>query len=283
MIEKLKGTRLGKFLKRSTFCNFVRQSHGDWRYPFIAFGWGFAKMVVPRRKVSVDGVNFNLSCTNWITHFRWYLFEKKDTEVRRYINDYVRDGDVFFDIGANVGVFSIYCAKRFKNAAIYSFEPEYSNLYLLKENVIYNALQSQVNIYSVAISDFVGMSRLNLQDVTPGSAVHTESKDSIALTDDGYPVIWAEGVTCVTVDYLCEQLDVFPNVIKIDTDGNEDKILKGAKKTLANKDLRSLIIEMPYYDRQKYDCCVEILKSSGLSLDWSDRDKTRNEVWIRKE
>ena len=85
------------------------------------------------RKVSVDGIALTIPCENWITHFRWYYFKIKEVEVRNYIKDIMSDKDIFFDIGANIGVFSVYAAKIHPNAEIYSFEPEYSNLNLLKK------------------------------------------------------------------------------------------------------------------------------------------------------
>ena len=236
---------------------------------------------MPRRKVSVDGVTFTLSCTNWVTHFRWFLFKRKEQEVRYYINNYVKEGDIFFDIGANVGVFSVYSAKRYSNISVYCFEPEYSNLRMLKENIIYNKLINKTRIYSVAISDFLGISNLHLQDFAEGSAVHTESKTPIKITDEGYPVVWSEGVMSVTLDYICEQLGVVPNTMKIDTDGNEDKILGGSTKTFSDKRLRSLVIEMPH-DAEKAHSCRRILDSCGFAPAWSDKKKTRNEIWQRK-
>jgi len=182
VLEKIKKSRLGQGFKNSGCYKIWVRSCGDWRYPFISFGWFLSGLLVPRRKVSVDGVEFSLSCVNWITHFRWYLFESKEREVRNYINNNVKEGDVFFDIGANVCVFSVYCAKRFNNVSVHSFEPEYSNLSLLKENVVFNRLTEKIKIYSVAMSDFVGMSLLNIQDTTPGAAVHTESKTCIQTT-----------------------------------------------------------------------------------------------------
>lgn len=244
--------------------------------------WWIAKGLVPRRKVSADGVSFTLPCTNWVTHFRWYLFRRKEQEVRHYINTYVKEGDVFFDIGANIGVFSVYAGKRYKDISVYCFEPEYSNLNALKENIICNALVDKVKIHSSAISDFVGLSSLHLQDLIEGSAAHSENRESIEKTEEGYPVVWSEGVISVTLDYVCEQLKVVPNVIKIDTDGNEDKVLYGSAKTLADRRLRSLVIEMPT-DAEKGQYCRDVLASAGFFVAWSDRERTRNEIWVRSQ
>ena len=46
-----------------------------------------------------------------------------------WLDEKLQDGDVFFDVGANVGIYSIYAALRNKKTTIYAFEPEYSNLH----------------------------------------------------------------------------------------------------------------------------------------------------------
>lgn len=282
MLKYLKKTTLAQELKKTCVARLVIQSAGDWRYPFMLLSWWFARILVPRRKISFRDFSFTLSCTNWITHFRWYLFKGKEPEVIYYIDEYVKDNDIFFDIGANVGVFSIYAAKRHPGISVFCFEPEYSNLNTLKENIIFNDLMTRTTIYSAAVSNLIGFSMLHLQDITAGSAAHTESKNPINKTDEGYPVVWSEGIVLVTLDYICEQLGIIPNSMKIDTDGNENKILEGASKTLSNTNLRSLVIEIPTEDAKKSDYCYKMLEYAGLSLAWSDRGKTRNEIWVRK-
>jgi FkbM family methyltransferase len=269
--QRLLRTRLGAFL---------RSTHGNCGYPGIALGWQLARFFVPRRHVHCDGVKFSLSCVNPITHFRWYLFPRKEEEVRQYINQYVKDGDIFFDIGANVGVFTVYCACRYPNTKVYSFEPEHSNLGLLKDNIIANHLTDRVTITSIGVSDFVGLSFLNVQDTSPGAAAHTEHRVPVAVTDEGYQVVWQEGIACATVDALSDHFKVVPNALKIDTDGNEDKILKGASRTLSNPTLRSLTLEMPAEEPKK-SFCVDVLTKAGFVLTW-EKPYTKNQIWVRK-
>ena len=279
MLKRLKQNPLARSILRTPLGRLLRESQGNWCYPFILLGWKIAGLLVPRRRVHCDGVSFTLSCTNPITYFRWYLFARKEEEVRHYINEYVKDGDVFFDIGANVGVFSVYCACRYPKAKVYSFEPEHSNLGLLKDNVIANALTDRVKITSVAVSDSGGLSFLNIQDTAPGAAAHTENKSALNMTDEGYPVVWQEGIATATLDALAQHHGVVPNALKIDTDGNEDKVLRGALKTMANPALRSLTLEMPM-ENSKVAFCEQALKEAGFVLKWS-RSDTRNQVWVR--
>ncbi len=254
-------------------------AYGDWRYLYLPLVWKLARIMVPRRSVRVGNVSFTLPCDNWITHFRWYLFRTKEVEVREFIDQHLKDGDVFFDIGANIGVFTLYALKRHPGVTAYCFEPEYSNLHYLKENVVANGLMDRANIFAMAVSDIDAISTLHIQDTTPGAAVHTESKSDIDTTDEGYAVVWREGVAAVTLDNVVNQLGVTPNAIKIDTDGNEGKILSGASKTLADAQLRSIAIELPP-DEKVAQQCVDTLESAGFNLVWS-RDDTRNQVWSR--
>lgn len=267
-------------LQKTKLFGFLKDSCGDWRYPWFVLKWKIARFLLRRRKVKMDQFEISLPCDNQVTHFRWYLYKTKEVEVRNYLDQYLKEGDVLFDIGANIGVFSLYAAKRFNQIKVYSFEPEYSNLNLLKDNVIHNNLQSKIKSYGVAVSDFVGLSQLHLQDFLPGSACHTESRETIQKTDEGYQVQWSEGISCVTLDYLSKELNVVPNAIKIDTDGNEDKILRGASETLRNKALRSLVLEMPMQEDKK-NFCVKQLSEAGFQLKWSDEAKTRNQIWAR--
>ena len=81
-----------------------------------------------------------------------------------------------------------------------------------------------------------------------------------------FKVIWSEGIATFTLDKLCDSLNVCPNTIKIDTDGNEYKILKGALNTLKNSELRSLIIEMPHHNEKNLQKILG-LDNDDLTLD----------------
>lgn len=277
MIQLIKKSSFVKNILKTRLGRYVQSSEGDWRYPWITLSWFIAGLLVPRRKVRCDGVQFTLSCTNPITHFRWHLFARKEAEVRKYINEHVRDGDVFFDVGANVGVFTIYAACRNQDARVYSFEPEHSNLALLKENILANGLMNRVKITSVAVSDRQGLSFLHIQDTIPGAAAHTEHTKALEITDEGYRVAWQEGIATATLDALAEHWGVYPNSLKIDTDGNEDKVLRGASAVLNHEALRSLALEMPL-EKTKVAACEKMLKEAGFSLIWS-QNSTRNQIW----
>jgi len=94
--------------------------------------------------------------------------------------------------------------------------------------------------------------------------------------------VWAEGIVSATLDFICKETGVVPNAIKIDTDGNEDKVLEGAAATLSDDRLRSIIIEMPE-NREKENDCAQRLAAAEFALEWADREKTRNQIWVKRQ
>lgn len=243
--------------------------------------WRAIHAVVRRHTVYTRGLNFTLQCNNRITHYRWASYNGKEPETLNWIDDWVQEGDTLFDIGANIGVYTLYAALRHPTVRVIAFEPEYANLHLLRDNIIENSLQDRIEVYSIALSNLSGISRLHLQDLTPGSALHTESKENLQMTLTHHPVLWHEGIVIFTLDSFCDATGAQPNCLKIDVDGTEAKVLEGAIRTLSSRSLRTVIIEPPD-ERQVHDRCQELLFNAGLRRVWSDPfGKSFNEVWVR--
>ena len=144
--------------------------------------WKFISTLTPRRQIQSRDLRFSLSCENWITHYRCSSFNEKEPETLDWIDRYLKKNDFFLDIGANVGLYSIYGALREPSARVIALEPEYSNLHLLRDNIAANNLQNRITPYAVALSAKGGLSYLHVQDLTPGAARHTETKEMIART-----------------------------------------------------------------------------------------------------
>ena len=62
-----------------------------------------------------------------------------------WIEQYGGNG-AFYDIGANIGIYSLYYAKKFQNGNVYSFEPSVFNLRQLAKNISANALSDKITI-----------------------------------------------------------------------------------------------------------------------------------------
>ena len=207
----------------------------------------------------------------------------KETEaivLNEHIKGYLNFGidinndNVIIDVGANIGIYSVYAALRKPTATVYAFEPEYSNLHQLKQNILENALTRNICPYAIALDENTGISQLHVQDTTPGAAKHTVSKQKLTNTHTGDDVVWREGVATMTLDEFCVLSQVKPNLIKIDVDGTETAILKGGQKTFSNSDLRTVYIEV---DKDHIEC-EDILINYGFVLIDMPSD---NQIWRR--
>jgi FkbM family methyltransferase len=242
--------------------------------------WHLLEALASRRTVHARGLNFTLSCNNWITQFRAETFDTKEPETLDWIDRQMRDGDLFFDVGGNIGVFTLYAALRHPRMSVVVFEPEYGNLHLLRDNVIANGLNERVQVYPIALSDRTGVSRLHVQDSTPGAALHSESVAQVVRTDSGERVVLSEGTWAMRLDDFCGQTGLLPNALKIDVDGGEGRVLAGAKETLSRPALRSVLVERGETGLQSD--AHELLRQAGFSkVDAGHGSEAGNEVWAR--
>lgn len=238
------------------------------------------RAVVPWRTVTIRGVRVKLRCDSWITEWRRQTYTTNEPETLDWIDREMREGSVFFDIGANIGQFSLYAALRHPGLRVLAFEPEYANAHLLKDNLLANGVQERVTVYSIALGRCSGLSYLHIQDATPGAALHTESSAALEVTRTRKPVIWREGIYTMSLDAFCQETGLTPHHLKIDVDGTEREILQGAAQTLRSPALRSLLVEIDG-DQGVQDACAQLLQAAGLRRAWRRCGKPENELWTR--
>lgn len=242
--------------------------------------WRLLEALASRRTVRARGLCFTLNCDNWITHYRMETFGVSEPETLDWIDRQMQDGDLFFDVGGNIGVYSLYAALRHPRASVVVFEPEFANLHLLRDNIMANGLSTRVVVYPIALSDRTGVSRLHVQDLTPGAALHTESGGPMTLTEAGERVVASEGTWAMRLDEFCEQARVWPNALKIDVDGGEARVLAGAKETLSRPGLHTVLVEVGH-DGRGANVCDPLQKAGFIRVDMGRRSQAGNEIWAR--
>lgn len=209
--------------------------------------------------VKVSFGNLYFLTSNPLLLWRARTLLTKEPETISWINSFHED-DILFDIGANVGMFSVYAGAR--GIKTYSFEPESSNYYLLNRNILRNNLSSKVLAFNIALSDYENFSTLALSSDTPGAA-HTSFMGSSG-SDESSGSIFNQGCFGTTLDALVGMYKfVVPNHIKIDVDGLEQRIIYGARELLRNPSLKSILVEI---DKNKASDneIVEIMRSNGF-------------------
>jgi FkbM family methyltransferase len=173
----------------------------------------------------------------------------------------VQPHDVLYDIGANVGAYSLVAVKKPAGPSrVVAFEPAHANVAALSANVALNDSSSHVTVMPMALSRETGVGSLQLSAAEPGSARH-------ALASADAPTLSGEVQTTLTyrLDDAVAQFGLpAPNHIKLDVDGCELAVLEGAACTLASPALRSMLVEI---DAARSDELVRLLAMHGLHLE----------------
>ncbi len=188
----------------------------------------------------------------------------KEPETIEWIDRFV-PGDVYWDVGANIGVYALYAAIN-RQVRVLAFEPSAANYLLLNRNIEKNGLADHLQAFAIAFSDRTTLDALNMQTTDFGGAL---SSFAVPVDNDGRTFVptFRQGMIGFTIDdFIGQFAPPFPNHLKIDVDGIEDRIIVGAAKTLADARLRSLSIELDAGRPDYVLAITERLNAAGLKL-----------------
>ena len=198
--------------------------------------------------------------------WRYETFWDKEPETIAWINSFGR-GDTFFDIGANIGIYSLYLASRQKKSLTYAFEPFYGNASRLMQNIELNKFTNIIvvpfGISDVDRIDSFGM--ISRERGHSGSEIGKKSDDFYLL-----PVI--------TMDTFCNLFEEYPTHIKIDIDGQELQVIEGALKTIYDEECQSVLVEI----NKDGDKIRSLFKAMGYTED-NRFNKMKNHSRVRRE
>jgi FkbM family methyltransferase len=150
-------------------------------------------------------------------------------------------GFVLWDIGANVGIYSVYAGLTGRGR-VFGFEPESANYWVFNRNISLNRLDHCCTAYNLPLSDRNGTDRLALHSTMIGDALHNIS-GSDGLVD--MQPAHHQGCLTITADSAIADFGIpQPTHLKIDVDGAEGMIVRGAEKMLADPALVSVLVEL---------------------------------------
>jgi FkbM family methyltransferase len=186
----------------------------------------------------------------------------KEPFTIEWIHSRIGAGDVLYDIGANVGVYSLVAAKKPGGGArVFAFEASYATVDSLCANIVLNDLGAQITPLPIALADATAMNVFSLRDLKAGAARHALGAEP---PEDG-PTLYQQPVLMFTLDDVIEMFRLpSPNHIKLDVDGSELAVLRGASRTLASPSLHSMLIEV---STAQSGAVTDLLERYGLRLD----------------
>ncbi len=212
---------------------------------------------------------------NQLIQYRVNTFFTKEPETLHWIDDFDKnEKNIFWDIGSNIGLYSIYAALKHENIEIHSFEPSSSNLRVLSRNISINDLENKIKINQFPLTNkSKGFQLMMESDFREGGALHSFGKN---IDFQGKKINIKNNYTIYgfNIDFLINTLEFkIPNYIKIDVDGLEHVILEGANKVLSNENLRSLLIEINENYNEQLKSVKNIMQKYNFKLIGKEQSK----------
>lgn len=148
----------------------------------------------------------------------------------------------FFDVGANIGVYSLIATHQSPNSRVFSFEPHPVTFSFLKENIGLNNLGDQISCFQVALGDSDG--KTFFQDSAGNAENHV-----IQQVDENVETL---EVVLRRGDSFCNEMGVIPQVMKVDVEGYENQVFTGFAGVLGN-------VQMIFVESWKIESTTGIL------------------------
>lgn len=188
---------------------------------------------------------------------------KGETEILSAVLSDIKSDDVFYDIGANVGLYTCFVGRQTTEGRVVAFEPHPGNVERIEENVELNDVTATV--CEVALAQEDGSASLGVQEDVTG-VVGNVSKESDAGDLIQIPIELRNG------DKMVEDDEVpVPNVIKIDVDGGEANVVQGLSETLGHPKCRSIYCEIHPNALEEYGASAgvvhDVLEEAGFELE----------------
>ena len=218
--------------------------------------------------VKIINNNIKFFIPNHVSKWRVDTFFSKEPETIDWINNFNNHNKIiFWDIGANIGLFSIYAAFMFDKIEVISFEPSTSNLRILSRNISINNLENKIKINQFPLTEKQNQYLLMKEnDFVEGGALNSFGENfnfegKVFKSKNNYKIYGT------SIDFILKNniLDI-PNYIKIDVDGIEHLILRGAKDFINNKNIKGLLIELNVDFKKQYNEVMQIMENSNFIL-----------------
>ncbi len=134
-----------------------------------------------------------------------------------------------FDVGANIGEFSAQCIKINKKTKIYAFEPQIEMIETIRNKLPKNAL-----IFPIALSEKTGKMQMVRKFEGDRKAHASQIDEQVSFV-----------IEKSTIDIMVENLAIQEiDLLKIDTEGHDFEVLKGAEQSLASNKIKCIVFEI---------------------------------------
>ena len=196
--------------------------------------------------INILNKDINFFAPNDLVKWRVETFFTKEPETLEWIDSFDDNSKIiFWDIGANIGLYSIYAALKFNNIEDVSFEPSTSNLRVLSRNISINKLENKIKINQFPLTNKENKYLIMKEgDFVEGGALNSFG-EGFNFEGNSFNAQNNYQVYGTSINYLLSSnILLIPDYIKIDVDGLEHFILEGGDKFLGHKKVKGISIEI---------------------------------------
>lgn len=265
-------------------------------HPELSFGWSdnlaranSNRTMNAARTTESGAVKMEILTPNAVCRFRARTFSTKEPETLDWIDEFGGSG-AFYDIGANVGLYSIYYALR-HDGMVYAFEPSVFNLGILARNIALNGVSDRVTIVPNPLTSANQIAPFHLTNTDEGGALSTFGK-TVGPSGQEFAEVMHYDTIGFSLDFMVQNklLGDPPTLMKIDVDGLEHFILRGAESTLRNPLLRTILIEVDDSHRVLTEDVSSFLWTAGFRFKYKKHasmfdsgaySKSFNQIWTK--
>ena len=205
---------------------------------------------------------------NKLIEWRVDTYFSNEPEILEWIDSFQeKENLIFWDIGANIGLYSIYNSLKYPKSTTIAFEPSSSNLRVLTRNIYINNLEKNIKVVPNPLTNKKNI----FQEMNEGRFVEGGALNSFGEKFDfegkEFKATMKYNLLGTTINYFLENsiLDI-PDYIKIDVDGIEHLILEGGDKFLNDKKVKSLSIEINENFKEQYDKVLNLMNKYEFKL-----------------
>lgn len=232
-------------------------SRAQWRHPLLkrSFDWAanrFRNQDATIQRGLGQGLRFNTGRSN-----AGYMLGTTEPRVQHAFASLIQPRMVIYDVGANVGFFTVIAARLSPQGRVVAFEPLPENSERIRHNVALNNLQNII-VRSEALSDTDAQAQFQVSaEPTWGQLV--------SVSKGIGPKVGTIDVKVSRLDSLVEAGEIpTPALIKIDVEGAEAGVLRGAERTL--RQARPILLIELHGTNQTVACLLESLAYSAAVL-----------------
>ncbi len=216
---------------------------------------------MPFVKVNIDNKQIHFNTPNQKCAYFAFSISNREPKTNDWISQF-EAGDVFFDIGANNGIYGLLAAVL-RDCEVHAFEPHFASYYVTCLNIYSNNLQNKMFAYPLAMSDREGYGELFLSATWAGKSLNNFG-ESRPHDDPLWNATIPQAAITTNLDMFVARTGIVPNHIKVDVDGIEHEIINGATMVLNDPRLKSIMIELDMKD-EMHMAVFDILKNSGFT------------------